>query len=155
MLWSVSQANEGARQPLGVTGDGTTMPTFIDRHLLTAVSPAIQRRLHSEVALGVIDPSGLKPLAHWIEDRLLYCVLMAPDHEAVCEHHKARGLDCDDVHPMTELQEVRPTSREDQAVVRGTIDAVWHSQTSLDGHRGTLSRRDAMLTAAAYEVNRI
>jgi hypothetical protein len=105
-----------------------TMPTFIDRHLLTAVPRATQRQIHSEAVHGLIDSSGTRPLANWIDDRLIYCILVAPDRDAVCQHHIARGLACDDLQPVPELREIRPTSEEDQAIVRSTIDALWHGQ---------------------------
>jgi hypothetical protein len=102
------------------------MPTFIDRHQMAAVPRATQQQLYSEAVHGLVDASGTKPLANWIEDGIIYCILVAPADDAVCQHHAARGLDCDDVHLMTELREMRRPSREDQAVVRAAIDALWH-----------------------------
>jgi Protein of unknown function (DUF4242) len=104
------------------------MPTFIDRHSLAVVSFETRHRLRREAMHGLVDPSGTKPLAHWIEDGVIYCVLQAPDRTAVCAHHAHLGLSCDDVHPMTDLHEIRPTSREDQAVVRAAIDRLWHTE---------------------------
>ncbi len=62
------------------------MPTFIDRHALTVVPFEVRRQLRNQALHGLVDPGGAKPLAHWIEDGLIYCVLDAPDQTAVCVH---------------------------------------------------------------------
>ena len=103
------------------------MPTFIDRHSLTAIPRATRNQLHVEATHALTDVSGARPLGHWIEDGVIYCILEAPDEEAVCRHHQARSLSCDDVHRLPGLRELRPTSREDQAVVRAAIHALWHA----------------------------
>ena len=109
----------------------TPMPTFIDRHSLAAVPSVIQRQMHLEATHGLLDPSGAKPVAHWVEDGVIYCLLEAPDREAVCAHHACRGLPCDDVHLIPGLRESRPTSRQEQAIVRAAIDGLWHSEGPL------------------------
>ena len=79
------------------------MATFLDRHLLSAMPRAVRYQMHLEAVDGLVDPSGTLPLAHWIEDGALYCLLQAPDAQAVCAYHAARGLGCDDLHPIAGL----------------------------------------------------
>ncbi len=90
------------------------MPTFIDRHLLAAVPRAIRQQIHLEAMLGIVDPHGVLSLAHWVEDAYIYCVLQAPKAQAICLHHAARGLACDELHPITGFQGGRPLTSEEE-----------------------------------------
>jgi hypothetical protein len=77
------------------------MPTYIDRHPLTAVPRAVRNQMHLEAVQGLIDKHGAQPLGHWVTDGVIYCVLRAPSEAAVCRHHADRGLPCDDLHPIS------------------------------------------------------
>src|ERR1051325_9901115 len=63
------------------------VPCFIDRHRVADVDPAARYQMYLEALQGLRDVHGAKPLSHWIEDGTIYCVLDAPDEEAVCQHH--------------------------------------------------------------------
>ena len=82
------------------------MPTFIDRHRFAAVPSAVRHQLHLEAARGQVDEHGARPLGHWITNGVLYCVVRAPSREAFCRHHAERGLPCDDVHRIADLDRV-------------------------------------------------
>lgn len=106
------------------------LSTFIDRHPLTAVPGAVRQQIHLEAVHGLTDVSGTRPLGHWVEDGVIYCVLAAPSQQAVCRHHAERGLPCDDLHPVEGLRTTRPFSAEDEARVRMAIAHLWHMHDS-------------------------
>ena len=84
------------------------MPTYIDCHALAAIPSAIQRQMPREALRGILDQHGVQPLAHWVTDGVIYCVVQAPDKEASCQHHAERGLACDELRPITGLRGSRP-----------------------------------------------
>ena len=100
------------------------MPTFIDRHLLLAVPSAVRHQLHLEAVYGLVDEHGAQPLAHWLSDGVIYCMVRAPSQEAFCRHHAERGLPCDDLHPVMGLRESRRLSQREMRIVRATIAAL-------------------------------
>jgi Protein of unknown function (DUF4242) len=104
---------------------GEIVPIFVDRHLSSSVDPAVRRKMLLEVLQGTRDPSGALPIGHWVEDQVMYCLLDAPDVEAICRHHGARGLACDDVHPVEALAGIRPMSFQENQVVRAAIGQIW------------------------------
>ena len=101
------------------------MPIFVDRHLTTEVDPVVRRRMLLEALHGVHDPSGALPVGHWVEDEVIYCLLDAPDVEAICRHHRDRGLSCDDVHLIAGLTASRPLSDATKEIVRTNIGQLW------------------------------
>jgi Protein of unknown function (DUF4242) len=103
------------------------MPTFIDRHRAAAVSHEQRRRLTEEARAGQLDPGGARPIGHWLEDGWLYCVLEAPNIDAVSEHHHAHGLACASVREIDGLDGSRPISRADHERVRTAIGNYWHT----------------------------
>ena len=103
------------------------MPTFIDRHALTAVPSAVRHQLRLEVLHGLVDASGAVPLGHWLEDGYLYCVVEVPAQDALRQHHAARGLSCDDVHPIGGLRGMHPLTEAEQVIVSAAIDELWHA----------------------------
>jgi hypothetical protein len=103
------------------------MPTFIDRHHATTVSHELRRRLTEEARSGQRDAGGARPVGHWLEDGWLYCVLVAPNMGAVCEHHEAHGLAHTTVREMDGLHGRRPISSEDHELVRAAIENYWHA----------------------------
>ena len=82
------------------------MPIFIDRHRSAAVPSAVRHQLHLEAARGLVDAHGIQALGHWITNGVIYCVVRAPSREAFCRHHAERGLPCDDVHRIADLDRV-------------------------------------------------
>lgn len=106
------------------------MPTFVDRHRLSAVPGPTLHRLHVEAVHGAPDPSGAQPLAQWVEDGYIYCVIEAPDDRAVCRHHLARELACDDLHPVSGLKGTRPLTGHETGAVRAAIIDIWHKVAS-------------------------
>ena len=104
------------------------MPTFIDRHPLVDVPSAVRQQMHLEAVHGLVDPSGTVPLSYWIEDGYIYCVVRAPDEQAVCKHHAERGLACDELHSLPGLQGSRPLSGDDNRTVRTRIAQLWHAE---------------------------
>src|SRR5918911_2892204 len=99
------------------------MPTFIDRHLLLAVPSAVRHQLHLETVYGLVDEHGAQPLAHWLSDGVIYCMVRAPSQEAFCRHHTQRNLPCDDVHPI---------GGADVDLVRAAIAELWPGDQYVD-----------------------
>lgn len=109
------------------------MPTFIDRHPFHTFPRAARVRLRAEIRQGFIDPQGVQALGQWVNDGIIHCLLKAPDADAVCRHHAARGLPCSDLHAIeVELGPERGTerrllSRETDGAVRAAIEQRWPS----------------------------
>ena len=101
------------------------MPTFIDRHCLTTVITAIpsgvRRQLYLEARQHLQDARGVRARGRWAEDGALYCLLDAPDAVAACQYHLDRGLRCEDLHAIDDLDGRAPISDEGQARVRAAI----------------------------------
>ena len=123
------------------------MPIFIDHHLVDEIDRAARQRIQTEAILGIRDPTGTLPLGHWAEDGTIYCVIDAPDKDAVCRHHHARGLSCDDLHELDELDGSLPLSGADRAAIVAAIARLWHS-------RPPGSRRRRRARAKAPRVSR-
>jgi hypothetical protein len=104
---------------------GGSMSIFLDRHAASAVSGAVQYQMHREALAGIRDASGAVPLGHWLQDGTMYCLLDAPEKLAVCRHHEARGLGCQDVHQVVGLHLERPLSDVDKESVRSEIARIW------------------------------
>jgi Protein of unknown function (DUF4242) len=102
------------------------MAAFIDRHRTNTVPADVRHRLYVEARERKTEPYGIRAVAQWIEDETIFCVLEAPDEEAVCRHHAERGLPCDDVHMIGEFQQLSPLSEEDQTMIRAAMARLWH-----------------------------
>lgn len=102
------------------------MATFLDRHAVAEVDPAVRHQMHLDTLEGVRDASGTLPLAHWIEEGAMYCLVEAPSERAMCAHHTARGLACDDVHEIRGISGGRPLTGIDKALVLAEIARLWH-----------------------------
>ena len=101
------------------------MPTYIDCHRLAAIPSAVQHQMQREALGGIVDERGVQPLAHWVTDGVIYCVVQAPSEEAVCQHHAARGLLCNDLHPIAGLRGSHPLSAEETQLVRAVLADLW------------------------------
>jgi hypothetical protein len=100
---------------------------FIDRHDVFYIETAVRRQLQFEAQHGIRDASGTLPLGHWVEDGSIYCLLEAPDEDAVCRHHRARGVRCDELHALVGVNGSRPLSGSDRAVIKAAIERFWHA----------------------------
>ena len=78
------------------------MPKFIDSHPLGKLTPAQLHQLQNapKDAFGVTHHDILFN----VKDDRAYCVLNAPDRDAVVRHHKHAGIECEWV---TEVESTR------------------------------------------------
>ena len=80
------------------------MPRFMDFHDdLKLPAPAIAQ-ITEDTKEGKADQFGVRQveLFHNPEGKV-YCLLEAPDAEAVRKHHEALGVPCGDVHEVSGL----------------------------------------------------
>ncbi len=75
------------------------MPRFMDFHADLKLPQAAIEQITADAAAGRADQFGVVQveLFHNAEGQV-YCLLDAPDAEAVRRHHAAYGVDCGDVH---------------------------------------------------------
>ena len=116
------------------------MPTFIDRHSFTAIPSGLAHQLYLETKHEIRDPHGVRAMGHWAEHGVIYCILDAPDAVAAHQYHLDRGLPCDELQALGDLDGRVPTSDEDQATVRAAIARLWQSvaRSRVAQLRGTL-----------------
>lgn len=98
---------------------------FIDRHRIADIDPAVRRQLQFEAEHALRDQTGTLPLGHWVQDGTIYCIIEAPDADAVCRHHRQRAVACDDLHELSGTSAKRPLSGEDRAVIMAAIRHLW------------------------------
>lgn len=86
------------------------MPQFMDFHPdLKLPQPAIDQ-IAADTAAKRADQFGVRQIELFHNaDGQVYCLLEAPDAEAVRRHHAALGVDCGEVHEVAGLQ--LPTGR--------------------------------------------
>jgi hypothetical protein len=77
------------------------MPQFMDFHSDLKLPHAAIEQIAADAAAGRSDRFGVRQveLFHNAEGQV-YCLLDAPDADAVRKHHAALGIDCGDVHPV-------------------------------------------------------
>jgi hypothetical protein len=80
------------------------MPKFMDFHEHLALPSEAIEQITQESRDGQTDEFGV----HQVElfhnaDGKVYCLLEAPDADAVRAHHAALGLECGEVHEVTGL----------------------------------------------------
>ena len=105
------------------------VPSFIDRHSFSTIPSSVRHQMRLEVRQQMQDARGVRPTAHWCGDGVIYCILDAPDADAACQHHADRGLPCDDLHTIEELDGRAPISDEHQARVRRVIRGLCQSES--------------------------
>jgi hypothetical protein len=76
---------------IGETLIGGSVPKFMDYHE--------DLKLPAEAILQITQETK----DHKSDDFQVYCLLEAPDAEAVRAHHAALGVPCGDVHEVTQL----------------------------------------------------
>ncbi|MBV8718546.1 MAG: DUF4242 domain-containing protein, partial [Chloroflexi bacterium] len=76
-------------------------------------------QLQLEAQHEIPSSSGALPLGNWVEDGTIYCLLDAADEEAVCRHHRERGVRCEDLHPLSGISGIQPLSGKDRSAGDG------------------------------------
>jgi Protein of unknown function (DUF4242) len=105
------------------------MAIFVDQHLAEGVSLEVFGRMFQEAEQRHVDAHGARVLGHWMGGQHVYCVLRAPDADAVRQHHATRGLPCDEIRQVAGLDGMRSGGRRDQ-LVRAAVTTFWPSATS-------------------------
>jgi hypothetical protein len=80
------------------------MPTYMDFHDDLKLPDDAVRQITKETAEGKFDEFGVRQveLFHNPEGKV-YCLLEAPDEDAVRRHHAALGVPCGEVHEVKSL----------------------------------------------------
>lgn len=77
------------------------MPRFMDFHPDLPLPEAMIEKISDEARAGVTDAHGVRQLELFHNDEgKVYCLLEAPDEEAVRAHHADLGAPCGDVHQV-------------------------------------------------------
>jgi hypothetical protein len=80
------------------------MPTFVDFHDDLKLPDEAVRQITKETEEHKVDKFGVRQVELFHNpDGKVYCLLEAPDEEAVRLHHAALGLTCGDVHEVSTL----------------------------------------------------
>ena len=80
------------------------MPKFIDSHDDLKLPAEVWASLAEGTRAGTEDQFGVRQIeAYHDQAGLVYCVVEAPDAEAVRKHHVALGVACGEVHPVESL----------------------------------------------------
>ncbi len=81
------------------------MPQFMDFHSDLKLPQAAIDDIAQGAAAGQTDQFGVRQveLYHNADGRV-YCLLDAPDAQAVRDHHAALGVDCGDVHEVSGIR---------------------------------------------------
>ena len=80
------------------------MPTYMDFHDDLKLPPDAVEGIKNGALNHETDEFGVRQveLYHNAEGKV-YCLLDAPDAEAVRKHHAALGVDCGEVHQVSQL----------------------------------------------------
>jgi hypothetical protein len=77
------------------------MPQFMDYHPDLKLPRSAIDQITADAAAGRSDKFGVRQVELFHNDAgHVYCLLDAPDAEAVRNHHAALGVDCGPVHPV-------------------------------------------------------
>jgi hypothetical protein len=80
------------------------MPTFMDFHDDLKLPDEAVQQITKETEEHKVDEFGVRQVELFHNaDGKVYCLLDAPDEEAVRRHHAALGVPCGDVHEVKSL----------------------------------------------------
>ncbi|MBO0729993.1 MAG: DUF4242 domain-containing protein [Acidimicrobiaceae bacterium] len=80
------------------------MPMFMDYHDDLKLSAEAIEQITSDTKQGTADQFGVRQVELYHNpDGKVYCLLEAPDADAVRHHHEALGVPCSDVHEVKTL----------------------------------------------------
>jgi hypothetical protein len=80
------------------------MPTFMDFHDDLKLPDEAVQQITKETEEHKVDEFGVRQVELFHNpDGKVYCLLDAPDEEAVRRHHAALGVPCGDVHEVKPL----------------------------------------------------
>lgn len=80
------------------------MPKFMDFHTELKLPAEAIASIAEGTRAGTKDEFGVRQIELYHNDQgQVYCLLEAPDEEAVRKHHAALGVTCSDVHPVEGL----------------------------------------------------
>ncbi len=80
------------------------MPKYMDVHADLKLPPEMVDRLRKETAEKKADQFGVTQLElYYNQDGMVYCLLDAPDQQAVRNHHQGAGVACGDIHLVESL----------------------------------------------------
>jgi hypothetical protein len=80
------------------------MPTFMDFHDDLKLPDEAVRQITKETKEHKVDKFGVRQVELFHNPHgKVYCLLEAPDADAVRRHHEALGLSCGDVHEVKSL----------------------------------------------------
>ena len=80
------------------------MPTFMDFHDDLKLPDEAVRQITKETEEHKVDKFGVRQVELFHNsDGKVYCLLEAPDAEAVRKHHAAIGVPCGEVHEVSGL----------------------------------------------------
>jgi hypothetical protein len=78
------------------------MPQFMDFHENLKLPQGAIDDIAAGARTGRTDEFGVRQVElYHNSDGKVYCLLDAPDEQAVRDHHAALGVDCGEVHPVT------------------------------------------------------
>jgi hypothetical protein len=81
------------------------LPIFMDFHDDLKLPPEAVEAIARGAKEGETDPHGVRQLdLFYNDDGKVYCLLEAPDAEAVRRHHADLDLVCGDVHPVSSIR---------------------------------------------------
>lgn len=80
------------------------MPKFIDHHPDLKLSPEAVQALSTDARTGRYDQFGARQLeVFYNTDGKVFCLVEAPNEEAVRERHSAMGVSCGEVYRVESL----------------------------------------------------
>jgi hypothetical protein len=80
------------------------MPTFMDYHDDLKLPPDAVAAITKGTLEREVDQFGVRQVELFHNpDGKVYCLLEAPDEEAVRKHHAALGVGCGDVHQVCSI----------------------------------------------------
>ena len=80
------------------------MPTYMDFHPDLVLPPEAVAAIGEGARAGARDEYGVRQIELFHNpDGQVYCLLEAPDEDAVRQHHAALGVPCGAVHQVQQL----------------------------------------------------